>query len=96
MYNCSLISLNCHSVPGHNDLLANFNITVSSAPNQQNNPAGEISNATVKGGTLDVLLSTTYCRSQMYLSRQLAQLHPELTMPMFSGKYHSILIFFLK
>ena len=36
--------------------------------------------------TLDVLLSTTYSRSQLYLSRQLAQLHPELTMPMFSGK----------
>lgn len=35
--------------------------------------------------TLDVLLSTTYSRSQLYLSRQLAQLHPELTMPMFSG-----------
>lgn len=39
------------------------------------------------GGTLDILLSTTYCRSQMYLSKQLAQLHPELTMPMFSGKW---------
>ena len=38
-------------------------------------------------GTLDVLLSTTYSRSQLYLSRQLAQLHPELTMPMFSGMY---------
>lgn len=37
-------------------------------------------------GTLDALLCTTYCRSQMYLSRQLSQLHPELTMPMFSGK----------
>ncbi|KAJ8877503.1 hypothetical protein PR048_021958 [Dryococelus australis] len=35
--------------------------------------------------TLDLLLSTTYCHSQMYLSRQLAQLHPELTMPMFSA-----------
>ncbi|XP_063392996.1 protein furry isoform X2 [Cydia fagiglandana] len=35
-------------------------------------------------GTLDALLCTTYCRSQLYLSRQLAQLHPELTMPMFS------------
>ena len=34
--------------------------------------------------TLGVLLSTTYSRSQLYLSRQLAQLHPELTMPMFS------------
>ena len=39
-----------------------------------------------RGGTLDALLTTTYCRNQMYLSRQLAQLHPELTMPMFSGK----------
>ena len=38
-------------------------------------------------GTLDLLLSTTYSRSQMYLSGQLAQLHPELTMPMFSGKF---------
>jgi hypothetical protein len=38
-------------------------------------------------GTLDLLLSTTYSRSQMYLSRQLAELHPELTMPMFSGKF---------
>nr|XP_032527553.1 protein furry isoform X5 [Danaus plexippus plexippus] len=35
-------------------------------------------------GTLDVLLCTTYCRSQLYLSRQLSQLHPDLTMPMFS------------
>jgi hypothetical protein len=35
--------------------------------------------------TLDALLATTYSRSQIYLSRQLAQLHPELTMPMFSG-----------
>lgn len=39
-------------------------------------------------GTLDALLCTTYCRSQMYLSRQLAQLHPELTMPMFSEITH--------
>ncbi|CAB3258869.1 unnamed protein product [Arctia plantaginis] len=35
-------------------------------------------------GTLDALLCTTYCRSQLYLSRQLSQLHSELTMPMFS------------
>jgi hypothetical protein len=42
--------------------------------------------------TLDVLLSTTYSRSQLYLSRQLAQLHPELTMPMFSGE--AIYIYF--
>jgi hypothetical protein len=38
-------------------------------------------------GTLDVLLSRTYCRSQSYLSQQLSQLHPELTMPMFSGDF---------
>lgn len=36
--------------------------------------------------TLDVLLATSYSRSQLYLSKQLAQLHPELTMPMFSGE----------
>ncbi|XP_039287310.1 protein furry [Nilaparvata lugens] len=41
-----------------------------------------------RGGTLDLLLSTTYCRSQMHLSRQLSQLHPELTMPMFSEITH--------
>ncbi|CAH2001764.1 unnamed protein product [Acanthoscelides obtectus] len=34
--------------------------------------------------TLDVILATSYCRSQTHLSRQLAHLHPELTMPMFS------------
>ncbi|XP_050682985.1 protein furry [Leptidea sinapis] len=45
----------------------------------------EEENGSEKGrGTLDVLLCTTYCRSQLYLSRQLSQLHPELTMPMFS------------
>lgn len=72
---------------GHNDPLASSTATVTSCPGQQSNPAGEISSAgTIRGGTLDVLLSTTYCRNQMYLSRQLAQLHPELTMPMFSGK----------
>jgi hypothetical protein len=37
--------------------------------------------------TLDLLLSNTYCRSQQYLSRQLSQLHPQLTMPVFSGKH---------
>ena len=41
--------------------------------------------------TLDALLATTYSRSQIYLSRQLAQLHPELTMPMFSGCYFLLL-----
>ncbi|XP_072390599.1 protein furry isoform X1 [Diabrotica undecimpunctata] len=34
--------------------------------------------------TLDTILATTYCRSQIHLSRQLSLLHPELTMPMFS------------
>ncbi|CAH1110307.1 unnamed protein product [Psylliodes chrysocephalus] len=34
--------------------------------------------------TLDAILATTYCRSQIHLSRQLSLLHPELTMPMFS------------
>ena len=33
----------------------------------------------------DVFLSVSYCRSQIFLSDQLARLHPELTMPMFSG-----------
>ena len=46
--------------------------------------------------TLDVLLSTTYSRSQLYLSRQLAQLHPELTMPMFSGEHLLFASYLLK
>lgn len=32
------------------------------------------------------LLANTYCRSQMHLSEQMSQMHPELTMPMFSGE----------
>ncbi|XP_050432999.1 protein furry isoform X2 [Adelges cooleyi] len=32
----------------------------------------------------DVLLCSTFCQSQFNLSQQLAQIHPELTMPMFS------------
>jgi len=39
-----------------------------------------------KVGTLDVLLSSAYCRSQRFLSKQLAQLRPELTMSIFSGE----------
>lgn len=35
---------------------------------------------------LDAILCTTYCRTQMYLSKKMAQLRPEITMPMFSGK----------
>ena len=37
----------------------------------------------------DILLSVSYCHSQMYLSEQLARIHPDLTMPMFSGNYRS-------
>lgn len=75
---------------GQEDLAASSTATASGAVQQSNPTAGVSSSGTIRGGTLDVLLSTTYCRSQMYLSRQLAQLHPELTMPMFSGEYHSI------
>ncbi|XP_055531189.1 protein furry isoform X3 [Wyeomyia smithii] len=41
-----------------------------------------------KVGTLDTVLSGAYCRSQMYLSRQMARLRPELTMSMFSEITH--------
>ncbi|XP_064544555.1 protein furry isoform X5 [Drosophila montana] len=41
-----------------------------------------------KVGTLDELLSTAYCRSQRFLSKQLAHLRPELTMPIFSEITH--------
>lgn len=34
----------------------------------------------------DVLLAVSYYHSQMCLSQQLARLHPDLTMPMFSGR----------
>lgn len=37
-------------------------------------------------GTLDAILSGAYCRSQ--LSREMARLRPELTMPMFSEITH--------
>ncbi|XP_075990403.1 microtubule binding protein furry isoform X9 [Anticarsia gemmatalis] len=47
-------------------------------------PADDDTGSEKGRGTLDALLCTTYCRSQLYLSRQLSQLHPELTMPMFS------------
>ena len=33
----------------------------------------------------ELLLSGPYSRSQLFLSETLARLHPELTMPMFSG-----------
>lgn len=78
-------------VLGQDDPVGGSSTTATSAPGQQSNPIGGISSSgTIRGGTLDVLLSTTYCRNQMYLSRQLAQLHPELTMPMFSGKFSPV------
>ncbi|XP_043493885.1 protein furry isoform X2 [Polistes fuscatus] len=73
---------------GQEDLAGSSTGTASGAVQQSNPTAGVSSSGTIRGGTLDVLLSTTYCRSQMYLSRQLAQLHPELTMPMFSEITH--------
>lgn len=41
-----------------------------------------------KIGTLDAILCTSYCRTQIYLSKQMAQLRTEITMPMFSGKFN--------
>lgn len=38
------------------------------------------------------MLSAAYCRSQTFLSQQMAQLRPELTMPMFSGNYRRCII----
>lgn len=38
-----------------------------------------------KNCTLDGELDKLYCRSQMYLARQMSRLRPEMTMPMFSG-----------
>ncbi|XP_037037722.1 protein furry isoform X7 [Bradysia coprophila] len=38
--------------------------------------------------TLDAVLSDAYCRSHMFLSKQMAKLRPELTMPMFSEITH--------
>lgn len=48
-----------------------------------------------KVGTLDAILSTSYCRTQMYLSKQMAQLRTEITMPMFSGKLNKIVFFLI-
>lgn len=34
----------------------------------------------------DIFLSVSYCHAQMCLSEQLAKLHPEITLDMFSGE----------
>lgn len=44
-----------------------------------------------KNCTLDGALDKLYCRSQMYLARQMSRLRPEMTMPMFSGVYLQLL-----
>ncbi|XP_031346669.1 protein furry isoform X1 [Photinus pyralis] len=49
---------------------------------------GDLAEGDKGRSTLDTLLATTYCRSQIHLSEQLAHLHPELTMPMFSEITH--------
>ena len=41
----------------------------------------------------DVLLATAYFSSQISLSEQLAALHPDLTMPMFSGMFFKKIFF---
>ena len=38
-------------------------------------------------GLDDILLATAYCSSQTSLAQQLSTLHPDLTMPMFSGEW---------
>ncbi|XP_017780111.1 PREDICTED: protein furry isoform X2 [Nicrophorus vespilloides] len=45
---------------------------------------GDLAEGDKGRSTLDTVLATTYCRSQIHLSSQLSHLHPELTMPMFS------------
>lgn len=49
---------------------------------------GDLAEGDKGRSTLDTLLARTYCRSQIHLSSQLSQLHPELTMPMFSEITH--------
>ena len=48
-------------------------------------------------GNLFLSFSVILCflRSQLYLSRQLAQLHPELTMPMFRYIVHENILIFI-
>ncbi|CAH0703660.1 unnamed protein product [Spodoptera exigua] len=83
--NVTLMCTGCPRAPVHESALQLLQLldkrffgTVGPLPSDDDS-------ASDKGrGTLDVLLCTTYCRSQLYLSRQLSQLHPELTMPMFS------------
>ncbi|XP_046735470.1 protein furry [Diprion similis] len=62
--------------------------SAAGVPAGPSSPGGVLTVGSSRVGTLDALLSASYCRSQMYLSRQLAQLHPKLTMPMFSEITH--------
>ena len=45
-----------------------------------------LSNEEDRKALQDMLLSGPYSRSQIWLSETLARLHPELTMPIFSGQ----------
>ncbi|XP_060809627.1 protein furry isoform X2 [Amyelois transitella] len=81
--NVTLMCTGCPRAPVHESALQLLQLldkrffgTVGPLPTDEEDEKGR--------GTLDALLCTTYCRSQLYLSRQLSQLHPELTMPMFS------------
>ncbi|KAL1517075.1 hypothetical protein ABEB36_000886 [Hypothenemus hampei] len=47
-------------------------------------PENDLAEGDKGRNTLDAILASSYCRSQIHLSRELALLHPELTMPMFS------------
>lgn len=48
-----------------------------------------------KNCTLDGALDKLYCRSQMYLARQMSRLRPEMTMPMFSGLLDPLCVLFV-
>ena len=83
--NVTLMNCGCPRTPVHETALQLLQIldnrffgTVLPLGNEDDLSGGK------EQSTLDVLLSTTYSRSQQYLSRQLSQLHPMLTMPMFS------------
>ena len=39
----------------------------------------------------EMLIAGPDCRKQLFISQTLAHLHPDLTMPMFSGMYHGIM-----
>ena len=56
-------------------------------------PGSVVSNEEERKALQDMLLSGPYSRSQIWLSETLARLHPELTMPIFSGQSDAALVF---